>query len=773
MKMAGLLLTPLFALAFYVHWVGFDRGASDFVPPEREGAVFYNFHPDEETLIRAALALENPFEPTLTSYGALPVYLLKIALVGHEVADLATALTAAQIYRKARLLALLIALANLLVLYFLARRFAEGAWSLLPPLLLAFSPLAIQQAHFYTVDGLFALLSLLALWCVLGAAAGDSRRLYVLAALLVGCAGAVRLNGLLLGVILLAAHFVRVRENVRRNARENVRGNLREIVQRWLALPALCGLVALVALVALEPYLLSDPSLLWQQRWHGDFSFSLGIAKGDVLQTWTLVDVHTTAYLHYLTALLPLAMGWPLALVALVALVYAGWKGSREKQLLVLWCALYFALVGGLHTKPVRYLMPLLPLLALFAADWCRTFFSRRRNALIFSGALVLCTLVQGLFFARIYAVEDARIQAARWLAKEVPNEAKIGLEKGAFTLHKLVDGQRTADLNILHLFYTGPYMLCAQQVDYMRVRADQLDYIALITANRQRQFTAVPELYPVVADFYTRLLVGEMGYKEVARFAYNSSLFNGDIDPSFTGYDHPTVLIFKREVEFAAAFERWRRDIASNRHCGDGDLAGWASALKSQELASARVFVERADEIASASPLAQVLAASTFHRLGDSERARRAELRYEYPGGHWAHLRKSPTAHRVPASTAASLLGLGLVDLAVDVLKEGVGNSVFYPFGALADMADTYMAVAQQLLAQEEIGPMQEVLALSLQLYEKPAAYNTLARIAYFAHDYVRADSLWRRSLALDPAQAVVRASLDEMAARATQTEP
>lgn len=417
MKMAGLLLAPLFALAFYVHWVGFDRGASDFVPAGREGAIFYNFHPDEETLIRAALALENPFEPTLTSYGALPVYLLKVALVGHEVADLDAALTAGQIYCKARLLALLIALGNLLVLYFLARRFAQGAWALLPPVLLAFSPLAIQQAHFYTVDGLFALLSMLVLWCVLCAASGDSRRLYMLAALLVGCAGAVRLNGLLLGGILLVAHFDRVRENVRR---ENARGNMREMVQRWLALPALCGFVALAVLVVLEPYLLSDPSLLWQQRWHGDFSFSLNIAKGDVLQAWTLVDVHTTAYLHYLTALLPLAMGWPLALVALVALVYTGWKGAREKQWLVVWCALYFALVGGLHTKPVRYLMPLLPLLALFAADWCRIFFSRRRTALIFSAALVLCTLLQGLFFARIYAVEDARIQAARWLAKEV-----------------------------------------------------------------------------------------------------------------------------------------------------------------------------------------------------------------------------------------------------------------------------------------------------------------------------------------------------------------
>jgi hypothetical protein len=150
---------------------------------------------------------------------------------------------------------------------------------------------------------------------------------------------------------------------------------------------------------------------------------------------------------------------------------------------------------------------------------------------------------LQGLVFAQTYAEEDPRIQAARWLAQEVPAAAKIGLEKGAFTLHKLLAGERTTDLNILHLFYTGPYMLCAQRVDYMQERAAKLDYIAVIRANRHRQFTAVPELYPVVADFYRRLVDGKMGYREVAH------------DPSFTGYDHPTVLVFQREANFAGAF--------------------------------------------------------------------------------------------------------------------------------------------------------------------------------------------------------------------------
>lgn len=736
-------------LVLYAHWIGLTRGLSDYVPPGGGSAAFYNFHPDEETLIRAALTLENPLKPPLTAYGALPVYLLKAVLVGHEVVDIDAATTAADIFYKVRLLAVLVSLGNLCGLWCLGRLFAGREVVIVALLLMAFSPLAIQQAHFYTVDGVFTLLSLATLWAVLRASRADTLRAYMPAAILVGCIGAVRLNGLLLGAILVAAYFVHVREvNVRR-----------------LLLPALCGLLAAAVLAVLQPYLVADPSLLWRDRTHGDFAFSLGIAKGDVLQTWTLLDVHTIAYWHQLTKLLPLATGWPLTLVAVAGVVYVGWSGSREKRLLLAWCALYFLLIGSLHTKPIRYLFPLLPFLVLFAADFCWSVFYRRTHAIIVSTMLVFFTALQGLVFAQIYAEEDPRIQAARWLAQEVPAAAKIGLEKGAFTLHKLLAGERTTDLNILHLFYTGPYMLCAQRVDYMQERAAKLDYIAVITANRHRQFTAVPELYPVVADFYRRLVDGKMGYREVAHFENSVSFFDANVDPSFTGYDHPTVLVFQREANYAGAFAQWRRAITASPNCGDGGYERWASVLNAGDLSTAGTLAERAIKAPFSRPIDHLLASETYRRLGDPTSSRRAELAYAYPSAPWAHLRKAPTAHRVPAASAMSLVDLELVDLALVVLREGIGDSVFYPFGAMSDMADTYIAVAQRLLARQELDSMQEVLALSMQLYEKPAAYNALARIAYFSRDYVRADSLWQRSLVLDPRQKKVRVSLAELA--------
>ena len=139
------LLVPILGLALYAHLVGLGRGASDFHPAGREqsGPAFYNFHPDEETLIRAALALSNPLDPPLTAYGALPLYLLKIALAGHASADFDAPATAALIYRKARLLAALISFGSLTLLWFLGRRLYPPHTTALALLLMTMTPLAI------------------------------------------------------------------------------------------------------------------------------------------------------------------------------------------------------------------------------------------------------------------------------------------------------------------------------------------------------------------------------------------------------------------------------------------------------------------------------------------------------------------------------------------------------------------------------------------------------------------------------------------------------
>ena len=61
-----------------LRFVGLTRGISDFDPSRQsDQQTFYHFHPDEETLIRAALVLESSCAPPMTAYGLLPLYMLR------------------------------------------------------------------------------------------------------------------------------------------------------------------------------------------------------------------------------------------------------------------------------------------------------------------------------------------------------------------------------------------------------------------------------------------------------------------------------------------------------------------------------------------------------------------------------------------------------------------------------------------------------------------------------------------------------------------------
>ena len=74
---AGLAFCLL--LGAWLRLAGLERGISDFSPSDQ--FEYYRFHPDEETVVRAALASVDPFDPPFTAYGLLPVYVLAHGIV--------------------------------------------------------------------------------------------------------------------------------------------------------------------------------------------------------------------------------------------------------------------------------------------------------------------------------------------------------------------------------------------------------------------------------------------------------------------------------------------------------------------------------------------------------------------------------------------------------------------------------------------------------------------------------------------------------------------
>ena len=184
MRKEPIVFIAIVVLAAALRFSGLTRGESDFVPSGEVGAAaYYHFHPDEETLVRAALRLQSLFDPPLTAYGTLPM------LVGRGVLEVGGE-GRAFVLRALRFFSGVLSLMTVALDFWIGRTH----WGLaVAALFTATAPVAVQQAHFYTVDGIFTLLALAVLGVGLWAVAANRRGLLLLAGVLVGVAAATRL----------------------------------------------------------------------------------------------------------------------------------------------------------------------------------------------------------------------------------------------------------------------------------------------------------------------------------------------------------------------------------------------------------------------------------------------------------------------------------------------------------------------------------------------------------------------------------------------------
>jgi len=752
-----------------LRFCGLERGLSDFAPHAPQdsatASAFYAFHPDEFMVIRSSLSPIDPFAPPFTVYGLLPVYALRGALLAAGVGPSALETPAGnhRVYLTARLLAAFYSMASLVLVWLLGRRYFTRSATLLALFIMAFAPGAVQQAHFYIVDGAFLMLSLAAIYVGARAVEQASTKMWYLGAgALIGCAGATRLNGLLLGLILVALY-----------ASKNSWRPPRLVRSRELWLAAGC---ALAAVLMINPYILSNPLLMQQAKGYQDFGLALRVGSGDILQIWTLFDYHSIPYITVLTQLLPPSIGWPLTLLTPLAMGYAFWHGTWPTRALLLWCGIHLFLIGGLKMQHVRYVVPLLPFLALsIGVLWDSLW--RRAKSVSLRWALV-CLLsftaghlgLYGVAFAQIYTQEDSRIQAAKFLYEQATPSSIIGVENGAFSMRPFIGSTyHPVVLGASSLFYRAPYMLCATQVDLLRSRVRQMDYLLIVDVNHAAQFTAVPMLFPVAADFYDKLRDNQLGFTQIRRFKeYPYTLgfeFEDDgFEPSFLGYDHPAVLVFKSEggevVE--RVMNQWRDAMNNDTRCADASLSEVAQNLKRGDLEQATKTVESLIERLPYAKLAYPLAAEIYRQQG---RIAKAEATYDLyrpvsAHGVMAHVNSGNAELQAPISVALSYVQLGLSELAIKVLRRATAEDAPASRRESLQMADLYTVFAEQKLGDNATLKKELLeLAISLAPYEK--AYNGLAALASDQGDGERAIQLWQQSLSLNPDQAEVYAEL------------
>ncbi|MBN1641363.1 MAG: glycosyltransferase family 39 protein [Anaerolineae bacterium] len=281
------------------------------------------------------------------------------------------------------------------------------------------------------------------------------------------------------------------------------------------------------------------------------------------------------------------------------------------------WTTLTFVFYATRWVKAMRYFLPVYPLLILFAAyglarlhrhlrsgDRVRTGRVGTEDArgpeafrapdpwraalgIAVPALVIAATAAWGTGFFAIYVRPHPRVAASRWIYDAIPGGSVIANEHWDWGLPLRIDGRdgyRGIGVDpaygeiTLELYNEDTPDKRSQLLDWL----EQADYLVMASNRLYGSIARLPERYPLTLTYYRALFAGELGFELAGQFTSYIALgpigfpdqetpfplmaaqtaTQGDLVPlallpaeeSFSVYDHPTCLIFRKTAAYSRA---------------------------------------------------------------------------------------------------------------------------------------------------------------------------------------------------------------------------
>ncbi|HUE40130.1 MAG TPA: NHL repeat-containing protein, partial [Candidatus Binatia bacterium] len=252
-----------------------------------------------------------------------------------------------------------------------------------------------------------------------------------------------------------------------------------------------------------------------------------------------------------------LGPAWGVA--ALAGIVW--WLTARARRLegrvwlegtVLAWGLLLFAYHATQFVTTGRYFLPIVPVLAVFAVWPLAARPTPARSAV--AAGLIALTAAWAVAFTAIYRRPISRVEASRWIYRNVPAGATIANEHWDDGLPLAVDDfPRGSYRGIeLHLYDEDTVSKRSTLIDQLA----QADYVILSSNRLYRSIPRTPWRYPLTRRYYELLFSGALGFRLERSFTSYPRLGaleipDDEAEEAFTVYDHPHVLIFKKTSAF------------------------------------------------------------------------------------------------------------------------------------------------------------------------------------------------------------------------------
>jgi len=303
------------------------------------------------------------------------------------------------------------------LLYAVGRRLYNGRVGVMAALMLAVSSMHVWTSHLVNTDVPLTFFFLAALYYIARFTASGNRWDYGAAAFFCAVTINIKLTGVGIGVLFLAAHLMRAREQGKR-----LIGSLFSKDMGYAALAFLAGLVV------------SNPPLVLGLKKFIEYHYGVYTNVYDEVP----YAVEGNAFFTY-AVLLYREFGPVLSLLSLAGLAFALVKREAwDVVLLVFIAALYLALANTTFLVQNRYLMTMLPVLFLLNArllDVLARLLPRGGKAAM--GLIALCGVVlyypatNSVAYVRTLAEENTSMASKKWIEANIPQGSKLLVDAG------------------------------------------------------------------------------------------------------------------------------------------------------------------------------------------------------------------------------------------------------------------------------------------------------------------------------------------------------
>jgi YYY domain-containing protein len=357
-----------------------------------------------------------------------------------------------------RSLSALFDLGSVFLVFFIGKKLFNNKIGLLASAFSGCAVLQIQQAHYYTVDTFATFFVTLAVFIAVTIYTSelDERvfqspgankfrlpfpNLFLLAGLfgiVVGLAGASKINTIFVAVLLPIAYFLLWKRYPDMDPTLKMGIITRDLI--------FGGFLAILTFRIFQPYAFEGPGFFnigLNPNWLSNIKEISTLASGDVDYPPALQWARRNFFFAGKNITL-WGLGIPLSITLWLGMLLMGWKIVRKEwkySIIWVWTAGYFIWQSSVENPMMRYQLPVYPLFALIAAwfvfylidfvsakKWLKI--SLRTFGYILGTAALIAAAVWSYMFTQIYTRTTTRVEASQWIYENVPGPINLMVER-------------------------------------------------------------------------------------------------------------------------------------------------------------------------------------------------------------------------------------------------------------------------------------------------------------------------------------------------------